>query len=115
MVVNADLGAVITGLTPTLNLVCHLASVLQFVSVVHLQQRLCNIWVLWAVEVQHLGSQAVVVGPHLMQVHHLGIGVEHGPPALFVHFRQLHRQHPPLPLVQTLGEPQRQLHLCTLR
>lgn len=80
----------------------------------YLQQSLCDLRILWAVKVQHLGSQAIVVGPHLMEVHHIGISIEHGPPTLFVHLRKLHRDHFPLPLVQALGQPQRKLHLCTL-
>lgn len=81
----------------------------------YLQQRLSNLWVLWAVKVQHLGSQAVVVGSHLVQVHHVGVCTEHSPPALSVHLWKLDGQHSPLLLVQSLGQPQRKLHLCILR
>lgn len=84
------------------------------VFVSYLQQCLSNLRVLWTVKVQHLGAQAIVVGSHLVQVHHIWVSVEHGPPALFVHLGKLNGQHPPFPIVQSLGEPQRQLHLCTL-
>lgn len=84
------------------------------VFVSYLQQCLSNLRVLWTIKVQHLGAQAVVVGSHLVQVHHIRVSVEHGPPALSVHLGKLNRQHLPLLIVQSLGEPQRQLHLCTL-
>lgn len=85
-----------------------------YIDPIYLQQRLRDLWVLGAVKVQHLGAQAVVVGPHLVQVHHRGVGVEHRPPAFAVHLGQLHGDHAALPLVQALRQPQRELHLGAL-
>lgn len=80
----------------------------------YLQQCLSYFRVLRTVKVQHLGAQSIIVGSHLVQVHHIGVCIEHSPPALSVHFGKFDRQHSPLSVVQSLGQPQGELHLGTL-
>lgn len=83
-------------------------------SLCYLEQRLSDLAVLWVVKVQHLWSQAIVIRSHLVQVHHVRVGIEHSPPALSVHLWELDGQHLPVPLIESLRQPQRQLHLCPL-
>lgn len=80
----------------------------------HLKQRLSNLSVLWVVKVQHLWSQTIIIRSHLVQVHHIRVGIEHSPPPFSVHLWELNGQHFPVPLIESLRQPQRKFHLCTL-
>lgn len=65
----------------------------------HLQQRLSDVRILRAVEVKQLRAQTIIVRTHLVQVYHVGVCGEHGPPAFSVDLGHLHGQNPPLPLI----------------
>lgn len=82
-----------------------------FTGSTHLEQTLGDICILWAVKVQELGAKAIEMRAHFVQVHHVGIGAEHCPPALLVELGKLCGKDPPLVVKEPLCQPQGQLKL----
>lgn len=82
-----------------------------FTSITCLQERLGDVCILWTVKMQELGAKPIEMRPQFVEVHHVGIGAEHGPPTLLVDLGKVHRKDPPLVVKKSLCQPQGEFEL----
>lgn len=60
---------------------------------------------------QELGAEPVEMWSHFVEVHHVGICTEHGPPTLLVDFGKFHRKDPALVVKKSFCQPQGEFKL----